>query len=72
MPKGKGYKPAQLGKGDPPMLASDEQDLGLNDQMYIEGGTAAKLRGETSEMKQQPKRVRETISSDRGTFQCYH
>ena len=65
-------KPKSLGKGDKPTLAADEQDEGLNDQMRIEGGTAAKLRGETSEMKQQPKRVRETVSSDRGTFPCYH
>lgn len=61
-------KPKRLGIGDKPSISGDPQDMGLNERSGTSNKT--KLRGETSEMKQQPKVKRETLKSDRGSFKC--
>lgn len=63
-------KPKRLGIGDKCTISGDPVDLGLNERKSQ--SNKVKLRGETSEMKQQPERVRETVKSDRGTFTCKH
>ena len=58
-------KHKSLGKGDKPGSQSADS-LGL---LMSEGiSNSAKLRGETSIMKQQPTVKKGSISSDRGTF----
>lgn len=42
--------------------------LGLSSQSKQDGGTAAKLRQVTNEETQRPMTLRETVSSDRGSF----
>jgi hypothetical protein len=59
-------KPKSLGKGDAPSISGDPNDQGLNMREGIDH--TAKLRGETSTMKQQPEIKKGSISSDRGTF----
>jgi hypothetical protein len=61
-------KPKSLGKGDKSTISGDPNDQGLN---LREGmSNSAKLRGETSVMKQQPEIKKSSISSDRGKFKC--
>ena len=61
-------KPKRLGIGDKPTISGDPNDMGLNERKST--SNSMKLRGETSEMKQQPKLKKESISSDRGNFKC--
>ena len=61
-------KPKRLGIGDKPKAGGNPMDLGLS--MRERTSNSTKLRGETSEMKQQPKHKKESISSDRGSFKC--
>lgn len=61
-------KPNQLGKGDKSTISGDSQDMGLNERSSLD--KKAKLRGETSTMKQQPTIKKSSVSSDRGTFKC--
>lgn len=63
-------KPKELGKGDPCTISGDPADMGLNERSGVPGGNSAKLRGETTIMKQQPTILKSSISSDRGTFKC--
>lgn len=55
-----------LGKGDKATISGDANDMGLNSREGYSHST--KLRGETSEMKQQPTVKKGSIKSDRGTF----
>lgn len=57
-----------LGKGDKSTISGDSQDMGLNERSAASNST--KLRGETSEMKQQPTIKKASVSSDRGNFKC--
>jgi hypothetical protein len=59
-------KPSGLGKGHKASISGDPQDMGLNECSSMSNST--KLRGETSEMKQQPTHNKSSISSDRGKF----
>lgn len=43
-------------------------DKGLTESMAIEGGTGAKLRGETNLQTQRPVEKTESVKSDRGSF----
>lgn len=61
-------KPKRLGIGDKPSVSGDPMKMGLT--MRERTSNSMKLRGETSEMKQQPKHKSESVSSDRGTFKC--
>lgn len=61
-------KPKSLGKGDKPSISGDPNDQGLNMREGLDH--TAKLRGESSNMAQQPKIKKASISSDRGTFKC--
>jgi len=61
-------KPKKLGIGDKSSISGDPQDMGLNERSGI--SNSAKLRGETSTMKQQPTLKKGSISSDRGSFKC--
>jgi len=61
-------KPNRLGIGDKSSISGDPQDMGLNERSGI--SKSAKLRGETSTMKQQPTIKKASVSSDRGSFKC--
>ena len=54
-------------KGDKPKVG-DPIDLGLSSQSRVSGGTATKLRDETSLATQRPVAKTESVKSDRGTF----
>ena len=43
-------------------------ELGLSEQSFIQGGTAAKIRQVTNEETQKPASSKMKISSDRGSF----
>lgn len=58
-------KPKKLGIGDKPGSDSAES-LGLLESSGV--SNKAKLRGETSTMKQQPTHKKGSVSSDRGSF----
>lgn len=59
-------RPKSLGKGDPPSITGDPQDMGLNERSGIDH--TQKLRGENSIEGQRPTIKKGSISSDRGTF----
>lgn len=61
-------KPSGLGKGHKASISGDPNDMGLNMREGIDH--TAKLRGETSTMKQQPTIKKSSVSSDRGDFNC--
>jgi len=63
-------KPKKLGIGDKATISGDPNDLGLNERRSLSKSGPPDPRGETSEMKQQPTRPHESISSDRGKFKC--
>lgn len=59
-------KPSGLGKGHKATISGDPNDMGLN--MRESTSNKTKLRGETSEMKQQPTLKKDSYDTDRGHF----
>ena len=57
------------GQGQYAAGIGDPINLGLSTQMFLPGGTAGKIRGETDEATQRPQSMPMTIDADRGDFQ---